>query len=105
MNENFRHVATEWAIKKPIDNSIRIARERCPKTALGLACRSRVSDWYGDFSGAHWHGITHRHRNRQTSGISRKQLSSTFDYSLKIRGLDEHASINEKRGFIEFWYC
>ena len=97
-------VAAEWAIKKSIDDSIRIAGKRCPKTALGLACRSRVSDRYGDLSGAHWHGITHRHRNRQTSVISRKQLSSTFDYSLKIRGLDQHTSINEKRGFIE-WYC
>src|SRR5438094_822671 len=52
-----------------------------------------------------WSGATRRHRNRQTNIISRKQLSSTFYYLLKIRGLDQHTSVNEEGGFIEFWYC
>src|SRR5206468_650697 len=87
-DKNFRQVATEWTIKKAIDDSIRAAGERCPKTARGLARRSRISDQCGDFSSAHRRGAPRRHCNRQRSVISRKQLPSTFDHLLKIRGLD-----------------
>jgi hypothetical protein len=104
MGKNFRQVAAERAIKKAIDDSISIARERFPKTTLGFAHRTRVSDQYGDFSGDHRRGFAGRHPNGQASVISRKQLSSLFDYSLKVHGVDEHRSVNQERGFIEFWY-
>jgi hypothetical protein len=104
VDKNFRQVAAERAIKKAINDSISIARERCPKTALGFAHRSRVSNQYGDFSGDHRRDFAGRHPNRQPSGISRKQLSSLFDYSLEIHGLEEHRSVNQERGFIEFWH-
>src|SRR5207247_5620528 len=71
-DKDFRQVPAEWAIKKAIDDSIPTAGERRPKTALGLAHRTRARDRYGDFPGADRHGVNRRHRNRQTSAISRK---------------------------------
>src|SRR6266446_4857605 len=104
MDKNFRQVAAEWAVKKAIDDSVRTGGERCPKTALGLAHRSRVGNQCGDFSGPNGHGLTPSHCNRQRSVISRKQLPSTFHHLLKIRGLDQYAAVNEECGFIEFWF-
>src|SRR6266567_4407576 len=103
--KNFRQIAAEWAIKKAIDDSIGAAAKRCPKAALGFVRGSRISDQYGNFSRAHPRDTTRRHCNRQPSVISRKQLASTFDYLLKVRCLDQHRSVNEEGGFVEFWYC